>query len=80
MYHKNPVRSLLWNYEIPWLLISGGDDSIIVAWDIRNNSMIYDMIEPSISVSSFTTHPLKPFTVVSSHIDNSVIFWDLLGF
>lgn len=26
------------------------------------------------------THPLSPFTLVTSHLDNSVIFWDLMGF
>lgn len=26
-----------------------------------------------------TTHPQSPFTLVTSHLDNSVIFWDLMG-
>jgi WD40 repeat protein len=68
-----------WNYEIPWLLISGGDDSFIAMWDIRNNKLISEAYEPCISTSSFTSHPKKPFTLVSSHLDNSIIFWDLLG-
>jgi len=78
-YHKSRVRSLSWNYEIPWLLISGGDDSFLGVWDIRTNKLIYETYEPCISTSSFTTHPKRPFTLVSSHLDNSLIFWDLLG-
>jgi len=73
------VRSLTWNHELPWLLISGGDDSFIGMWDIRSNKLIYETYEPCISTSSFTMHPKKPFTLVSSHLDNSLIFWDLMG-
>jgi WD40 repeat protein len=73
------VRSILWNYELPWLLLSGGDDSTIAAWDIRSNKLIFDTLEPCISISSMATHPKNPFTVITSHLDNSVIFWDLLG-
>lgn len=62
------------------MLITGGDDQRIAVWDIRENKLIYELSEPSISVSALTTHPQKPFTVVSSHFDNSLIFWDLLGF
>ena len=71
---------MIWNYEIPWLLISGGDDSCLAAWDIRSNKLIHETVEPCISVSSMTTHPLSPFSLVTSHLDNSVIFWDLMGF
>ena len=34
-FHKNIVRSIHWCPEIPWLLVSGGDDSLQVIWDIR---------------------------------------------
>lgn len=73
------MRSVLWNTELPWLLLSGGDDSSLAAWDVRSNKLIYDTLEPSISISSMTSHPMNPFTMVSSHLDNSVIFWDLFG-
>jgi ribosome assembly protein RRB1 len=79
MFHKSRVRSLLWNHEMPWLLISGGDDSQIGIWDIRTNKLIHEVFENSISISSMTSHPAKPFTIVSSHLDNSIMFWDLLG-
>ena len=28
VYHQDRVRSVQWSTEIPWLLASGGDDSI----------------------------------------------------
>ena len=34
-HHTNRVRSIHWNDEIPWLLVTGGDDSKQVIWDIR---------------------------------------------
>ena len=48
---------MLWNSEIPWLLLSGGDDSSLAAWDIRNNELVAEAVEPSISFSSMTSHP-----------------------
>jgi WD40 repeat protein len=69
----------MWNYELPWLLISGGDDSALIAWDIRSNKDIYEALEPSISISSMASHPKNPFSLVTSHLDNSIIFWDLFG-
>ena len=35
--HTDRVRSVHWNSEIPWLLLSGGDDSKQILWDIRLN-------------------------------------------
>lgn len=52
---------------------------MLAAWDIRSNKLIYEALEPSISISSMTSHPKNPFTLVTSHLDNSVIFWDLMG-
>ena len=41
--------------------------------------MLCETVEPCISVSSMTSHPKNPFTIVSAHLDNSVIVWDLMG-
>lgn len=78
-YHKSRVRCVLWNHELPWLLLSGGDDSSLAAWDIRSNELVAESLEPSISFSSMTTHPHRPFTVVTSHLDNSLVLWDIMG-
>jgi WD40 repeat protein len=77
-YHKQSVRSLAWNYEIPWLLISGCDNSELAIWDIRSNELITSIHEESIAVSAISTHPKRPFAYATSHLDNSVIFWDIL--
>jgi WD40 repeat protein len=79
------VRSLLWNTELPWLLTSGGDDSYLALWDIRKDSLVTSVrqnvtvFEPSISISCLTSHPSKPFSFLSAHLDNSIIVWDLMG-
>lgn len=73
------MRSLCWNYELPWLLVSGGDDSRLVLWDIRTNEKAFDTKEPSVSVSCIDSHPSKPFLYVTSHFDNSLFFWDILA-
>lgn len=78
-FHKSRVRSLLWSSELPWLLISGGDDSNICVWDIRTSNLIFSVKEESISVSCLVASPNQPFKVISAHLDNSVIVWDLLG-
>lgn len=63
---------------MPWLLVSGCDDSELAMWDIRSNELISSIHEESISVSAIATHPKRPFAYVTSHLDNSVIFWDIL--
>jgi WD40 repeat protein len=60
-------------------LISGGDDSCVAAWDIRTNILIFETAEPCISVSSMVSDPQAPFNIVTAHLDNSIIFWDLMG-
>jgi WD40 repeat protein len=70
---------------LPWLLISGGDDSQLALWDIRKDELVSSVtqgatvFEPSISISCLTTHPKKPFSFLSAHLDNSIILWDLFG-
>jgi len=59
------------------MLLSGSDDSQIIMWDIRVNSVLHVIHEPSVSVSSLALHPQRPFSLVSAHFDNTLIFWDL---
>lgn len=33
--HKDRVRSVEWNYEMPWMLVSAADDSQVIVWDLR---------------------------------------------
>lgn len=38
--HTAPVRGLLWNTEIPYLLISGSWDYTIKVWDTRDGTCL----------------------------------------
>jgi len=42
--HTGPVRGLLWNPEIPYLLMSGSWDYSIRIWDTRDGACI-DIIQ-----------------------------------
>jgi len=42
--HAGPVRGLLWNPEVPYLLMSGSWDSSIRIWDTRDGACI-DIIQ-----------------------------------
>jgi hypothetical protein len=64
---------------LPWLLVSGGDDSRLILWDIRSNEKAFETKEPSVSVSCIDSHPSKPFLYATSHFDNSLFFWDILA-
>jgi len=79
LHHKDRVRSVIWNSELPWMLISGSDDSMIVVWDTRSSKVITSSYEPTLSLTSITSHPQRPFTLVSSHFDSSIIVWSLLS-
>ena len=65
----------MWNTEIPWLLATGGDDSKQVLWDIRNKQVIFCAQQPTLAMTSFTSHPDRPFSYISSHFDASMIHW-----
>lgn len=78
-FHTDRVRSLNWSSEVPWLLVSGGDDSRQVCWDVRSRMMIFCAEEPTLAMTSFTSHYDRPFIYFSSHFDASIIQWNLLG-
>ena len=61
------------------MLISGADDSYIGVWDIRSKSLLFAIQEPSLALTSFATHPSRPFTLYSSHFDASIMQWSMLG-
>lgn len=79
VYHTDRVRSVQWSTEVPWLLVSGGDDSKQCVWDVRNKMLIFVAEEPTLAMTSLTAHPERPFTLFSSHFDASIIQWTLLG-
>jgi len=75
------VPGLEWSHELPWLLITAADDSKVALWDIRHQFpiLVQENLEPSLSLSSFATHPKRPFSLISSHFDASIKQWTLLG-
>ena len=77
-FHTDRVRSLIWNTELPWHLTSAADDSKVAVWDIRTSSLIFSTTEPSLALTSFTSHPERPFVYYSSHFDASIMQWTLL--
>lgn len=78
-FHTDRVRSLSWNYELPWMLITAADDANICIWDIRNETLLTSVYQASLSLTSFAVHPDHPFSIISTHFDNSIIQWSLLG-
>ena len=43
--HKGPVRGLLWNTEIPYLLVTGSWDYTIRVWDIRDGAELDTVLD-----------------------------------
>ncbi len=71
------MRSVVWNHEIPWILISAADDSQVIVWDIRTAKPLTSIVEPTLPMTSLITHPARPFNYISSHFDSSILFWSL---
>ena len=77
--HKNRVRTVVWNHELPWLLISACDDSMLVVWDLRTQQPMTALYEPHGAMTSLISHPRRPFSLISCHFDHSIQFWSLMG-
>jgi WD repeat-containing protein 17 len=77
--HKNRVRALHWNTELPYLLISGSDDNQIIGWNVATQQPLFKSYEQSLSLTSFASHPSRPFMLVTSHFDAGIRQWSLLG-
>ena len=43
--HTAPVRGLLWNTELPHLLISGSWDSSVRVWDVRDGACVDTVLD-----------------------------------
>lgn len=43
--HQGPVRGLIWNMELPYLIVSGSWDSSIRMWDIREGTCVHALLD-----------------------------------
>ncbi|XP_058380913.1 WD repeat-containing protein 17 isoform X4 [Diceros bicornis minor] len=75
--HTAPVRGLVWNTEIPYLLISGSWDYTIKVWDTREGTCLDTVYDHGADVYGLTCHPSRPFTMASCSRDSTVRLWSL---
>ena len=59
-------------------MTSAADDSNVAVWDLRTSERVFSTNEPSLALTSFTSHYERPFTYYSSHFDASIMQWSLL--
>jgi WD repeat-containing protein 17 len=67
---------LLWNTEIPYLLLSGSWDASIILWDVRRGIKLTNIAQHTSDVYGLTCNPERPFTFVSSSRDSTIRFWN----
>jgi len=61
------------------MVISAADDYRVVVWDMRSEKILTAITEPTLAMTSLISHPSKPFSLISSHFDSSILFWSLLS-
>ncbi|KAM8842635.1 WD repeat-containing protein 17 isoform 2-T2 [Synchiropus picturatus] len=75
--HTAPVRGLMWNTEVPYLLISGSWDYTIRVWDTRDGTCLDIVFDHGADVYGLTCHQSRPFTMASCSRDSTVRLWSL---
>ncbi|KAF9527739.1 glutamate-rich WD repeat-containing protein [Crepidotus variabilis] len=85
--HQSDVNVISWNRLTSYLLISGGDEGGIKAWDLRNVKKMGSMDTEPTPVASFTWHkapvtsiewhPTEDSIFAASGADDQVTLWDL---
>jgi WD40 repeat protein len=75
--HTNKVRPLAWNYEFPYLLISGSWDATIRVWNVPEKKSIHISKEHSSDIYGIVAHKERPFIYFTCSRDNSLRRWNL---
>lgn len=75
--HTEPVRALCWNWEIPFILLTGSWDSTIKVYDIRDGRCLETLNYHSSDVYGLTSHASRPFLIASSSRDSTIRLFDI---
>ncbi|VTZ68109.1 ribosome assembly protein RRB1, putative [Plasmodium chabaudi chabaudi] len=76
--HSSDVNVITWNENFEFLLASGGDDSLVKIWDIRNTSKnVASLNFHKDSITSISWDSKDTYVVLASSLDNSISVWDL---
>ena len=73
--HTDKVRGLSFNFELPWLLISGSWDSTVRLWDTRSKQCLHVIGDHQADVYGIISHPQRPFIFMSSSRDTTIRVW-----
>lgn len=77
--HKKKTRAIVWHPEIPWLVLSSSWDGTVIAWDIRDGSLICKGIGHNADVYGLSIHPQRPFVMATTSRDSTIRFWEFGG-
>ncbi|CDU17270.1 hypothetical protein YYC_05419 [Plasmodium yoelii 17X] len=76
--HSSDVNVITWNENFEFLLASGGDDSVVKIWDIRNTSKnVASLNFHKDSITSISWDSKDTYVLLTSSLDNSISVWDL---
>ena len=83
--HNGQAYSLDFNKKSPHLLISGGQDSDVALWDIRNLSkkvkhkytQIHTFVGHNDAVNCVTWNPQNSMQFASGSSDRKIVYWDI---
>ena len=70
--HNAPVRGLLWNTEIPYLLISGSWDYSMRVWDVRDGACLDTVLDHGADVYGENYMLRVDFIIFAARLTNAI--------